>query len=64
MKGLRLNNKAKNYLKELPMINAIDRLSTDDLSILRSIVYEMNLKRNVTKHPEKAAKAKDRKSVV
>ncbi len=59
MKGLRLNNKAKDYLKELPMINAIDRLSTDDLSILRSIVYEMNLKRNVTKHPEKAAKASE-----
>ena len=59
MKGLRLNNKAKDYLKELPMINAIDRLSTEDISILRTIVYEMNLKRNVTKHPDKTAKASE-----
>ncbi len=59
MRGLLLNKKAKDYLKELPLVNAIDRLSTEDISILRSIVYEMNLKRNVTRHPEKTAKASE-----
>ncbi len=59
MKGLRLNNKAKDYLKELPMINTVNSLSTEDISILRSIVYEMNLKRNVINHPEKTVRASE-----
>jgi len=57
MRGLCLSNKAKDYLKELPVINVIDRLSTDNFSILRTVVYQMNLKRNVSQHPDKAAKA-------
>ncbi len=59
MRGLPINNKAKDYLTEITLANPIDCLSTDDLSILRSIVYEMNLKRNVTDHPEKAANASE-----
>ncbi len=57
MRGLCLSNKSKDYLKELPVINVIDRLSTDNFSILRTVVYQMNLKRNVSQHPDKAAKA-------
>jgi len=59
MRGLRLSNKAKDYLKELPVVNAIDRLSTDDISILRSVVYEMNLKEKVSQHPDKAMKTSE-----
>jgi len=59
MYGLRLSNKAKSYLEELPMIQAIDRLTTDDLSIIRAIVYELNLKRHVSQHPEKTTKASE-----
>ena len=59
MKGLRLNKKVKENLNALPIINRIDRITTDDLSLLRSIVYELNLKNNVSKNPEKVIKASE-----
>jgi glycosidase len=59
MKGLCLNKKAKENLNALPMINRIDRITADDLSLLRSIVYELNLKNAVSKHPEKVIKASE-----
>ncbi len=56
MKGLRLNKKVKENLKALPIINRIDRIMADDLSLLRSIVYELNLKNDISKNPEKVIK--------
>ncbi|MBN2018515.1 MAG: hypothetical protein JW794_10365 [Candidatus Cloacimonetes bacterium] len=42
MKGLSLSKSIRGLVKEMPHLQSIDRLTTNDLPIIRSIIYEQN----------------------